>query len=197
MSIKPGNWEEEILNPLRGILILNPKREERASLSLKLHLKTKIVSYAWMMIHPESLHVSWLYSVFLGQNLGQNATRNCPQHFLNFLQIEHVTHTHCSRVRVVWWFSSPRVHVWHALGSLRELQSMRTCQARVRVAAIFSISRGRVSHASTSVFAGHLLGFLCSFHFCKLPLHSLSHSFLMKPETLNTRIMALNGIKEN
>ena len=68
---------------------------------------------------------------------------------------------------------------------------------RVRITAFFSIPRGRVSHACASMFAGHHLSFLCSFHFCKLPLHSLSHSCPIKFETLNTRITASNGIKQN
>ena len=46
-----------------------------------------------------------------------------------------------------------------------------------------------------SMLAGHLLSFLCSFHFYKLPFHSLSHSCPIKPETLNTQIKASNGNK--
>ena len=80
---------------------------------------------------------------------------------------------------------------------LRELQSTRTRQARARVAVILSKSRARVSHSFASLFAGCLFYFLCSFPFCKLPLHSLSHSCPIKPETLNTQITASNGIKEN
>ncbi|QHO15980.1 uncharacterized protein DS421_10g299620 [Arachis hypogaea] len=108
-----------------------------------------------------------------------------------------------SRVRVGHAYASFDDFPLHACASgtrsrhLRKLQSTRTRQARVRVAVIFSKSRARVSHACVSLFAGCLLYFLCSFPFCKLPLHSLSHSCPMKPETFNTRITASNGIKEN
>ena len=61
----------------------------------------------------------------------------------------------------------------------------------------YSNPRGRVSHAAASLLAGHLLNFLCSFHFCKLPFQSPIHSCPIKPETLNTQITASNGIKEN
>ncbi|QHO20748.1 uncharacterized protein DS421_11g340670 [Arachis hypogaea] len=42
---------------------------------------------------------------------------------------------------------------------LCRFQSTRSHQARNRIIAISSIPCGRVSHASASVFAGHLLGF--------------------------------------
>ncbi|QHO23869.1 uncharacterized protein DS421_12g367270 [Arachis hypogaea] len=60
----------------------------------------------------------------------------------------------------------------------------------------FSISRIRVGHALASLLAGHLLSFLCSFHFCKPPLQFPSHSCPMKPEIVNTHIKASNGIRE-
>ena len=65
-----------------------------------------------------------------------------------------------------------------------------------RVASNCSLPRGPVIHAAGSILAGHLLNFLCSFHFCKLPLQSPTHSCPIKPETLNTQITASNGIKK-
>ncbi|QHO57888.1 uncharacterized protein DS421_3g86080 [Arachis hypogaea] len=108
-----------------------------------------------------------------------------------------------SCVRVIHACASFSIFPCHAYASSTHsrhscrLQSTRSRQACECVTAIFSNSRGRVSHASASMFASHLLSFLCSFHFCRLPLHSLRHSCPMKPETLNTRITTSNGIKEN
>jgi len=107
------------------------------------------------------------------------------------------------RAIVIHTFASSSVLPCHACTSstpsrhLCSFQSMRSHQARERVTVISSISRGRVSHASASLLAGHLLNFLCSFHFCKPPFQSPSHSCPIKPETLNTQITASNGIKEN
>ncbi|QHN77124.1 uncharacterized protein DS421_19g649930 [Arachis hypogaea] len=84
----------------------------------------------------ESLHVPWLYSVFLGRKLGQNAARNRPQRFLLSLQIAQFTRTRRPRVHVIQRFflvtrarhprvrviradSNPRVRVRHAHASLQ------------------------------------------------------------------------------
>ena len=81
-------------------------------------------------------------------------------------------------------FSLPRVRVVHASASLVLFHSTRSCHPCGRVTAICSSPRGRVVHAAASLLAGHLLNFLCSFHFCKLPFQSPTHSCSIKPETL-------------
>ena len=91
----------------------------------------------------------------------------------------------------------------HVIASSRRSRHPAFCLAtrarrpRLRVTCAVSNPRGRVSHASASLLAGHLLNFLCSFYFCKLPFQSPSHSCPIKPETLNTQITASNGIKED
>ncbi|QHO34638.1 uncharacterized protein DS421_9g268620 [Arachis hypogaea] len=59
----------------------------------------------------ESLHVSWLYSVFLGRNLGQNSAQNCPSIFCYFCRLR------MSRVYVTGRLGVSRVRVMHALAS--------------------------------------------------------------------------------
>ena len=92
-------------------------------------------------------------------------------------------------------FSLPRVRVVHASASLVLFQSARSREPCGRATANSFLPRGRVADAYASLLAGHLLNFLCSFHFCKLPSQSLTHSCTIKPETLNTQIMASNGNK--
>ncbi len=134
---------------------------------------------------------------FWAENWVKTRPEIAPSVFCYFYRLRR------SRVRVVHSFASVSDFPCHAFVSSTHsrhscrLQSTRTRQARARVAANFSIPRARVSHACASMLAGYLLSFLCSFHFCKLPLHSLSHSCPIKPETLNKRITTSNGIKEN
>jgi len=103
-------------------------------------------------------------------------------------------------------FSQPRVRVVHASTSLVLFQSARLREPCGRVTAISFLPRGRVTvnsflphgrvaDAYASLLAGHLLNFFCSFHFCKLPSRSLTHSCPIKPETLNTHIKASIGNK--
>ena len=100
-----------------------------------------------------------------------------------------------TRSRPSTFFSLPRVRMVHVNASFVQTPIHAFTSGTRSRRCDFFISRARVSHALASVFAGHLLSFLCSFHFCKLPLHSLSHSCPMKPETLNTQIKASNGNK--
>ena len=121
---------------------------------------------------------------------GSNRAHNRPSEFCKFCR------SRTSRDHVIHAFASSSVLPCHACASstqsrhLCSFQSMRSRQARERVTAISSVSRGRVSHAFASLLAGHLLNFLCSFHFCKLSLKSPTHSCPIKPETLNTQITA-------
>ncbi|QHO47056.1 uncharacterized protein DS421_6g193040 [Arachis hypogaea] len=116
--------------------------------------------------------------MFLGRNLGQTRPKIIFSVLCNFCR------SRMSRVCVGHAYASFSDFPLHACTSgtrsrhLRELQSTRMRQARVCVAVILSKS-------CASLFAGCLLDFLCSFPFCKLPLHSLSHSSPIKPEILN------------
>ena len=92
-------------------------------------------------------------------------------------------------------FSLPRVRVVHASASLVLFQSARLREPCGCVTANSFLPRGRVADAYASLLAGHLLNFLCSFHFCKLRSQSLTHSCPIKPETLNTHIKASIGNK--
>ncbi|QHO46692.1 uncharacterized protein DS421_6g189780 [Arachis hypogaea] len=74
-------------------------------------------------------------------------------------------------------------------------QSVRSCEPCGRVTTNSFLPRGRIADAYASLLAGHLINFLCSFHFCKLPSQSLTHSCPIKPETLNTQIKASNDNK--
>ena len=111
------------------------------------------------------------------------------------LLIAYVTRTHHSRGRVIRRFSFPCGRVVHASASLLLFQSTRPRHLCGRVTMNSSLPCDRVADAYASLLAGHLLNFLYSFHFCKLPSQPLTHSCPIKPETLNTQIKASNGNK--
>ena len=134
---------------------------------------------------------------FSGPKTGSKQGPKSPPAILQIMQIAHVTRSRHSCGRVIRRFASPRGCVVHASASLMLFQSARSCEPCGRVTTISALSCGRVIHAAASLLAGHLLNFLCSFHFCKPPFQSPSHSCPIKPETLNTQITASNGIKEN
>ena len=135
--------------------------------------------------------------LFWAKNWVKTWPKIAPSEFCRFCR------SRTSRDRIIHAFASSSVLPCHACASstpsrhLCSFHSMRSRQARERVTTISSISRGRLSHASASLFAGHLLNFLCSFHFCKPPLQFPSHSCPIKPGTLNTGVTESNGIKEN
>ncbi|QHO38861.1 uncharacterized protein DS421_4g124090 [Arachis hypogaea] len=85
------------------------------------------------------------------------------------LQIAYVTRTHHSRGRVLRRFAFPCGRVVHASASLLLFQSARPRHSCGRVTEDSSLPHGRVADAYASLLAGHLLNFLYSFHFCKLP----------------------------
>ena len=92
-----------------------------------------------------------------------------------------------SRDRVAHADASFGVLLCHAVAS--SMRPRHSCYSMPRgrvIHALSFLSRGRVIHAAASLLAGHLLNFLCSFHFCKLPFQSPTHSCPIKPETLNT-----------
>ncbi|QHN79104.1 uncharacterized protein DS421_19g667220 [Arachis hypogaea] len=76
-----------------------------------------------------------------------------------------------SRGRVIQADASFGVSLYHVGASStlpRHLCSFQFARPRHpcgRVIAISSLPRGRVIHAAASLLAGHLLNFLCSFHF--------------------------------
>ena len=130
----------------------------------------------------ESLHVPLLYLCFWVENRVKTRPEITPSIFCYFCR------SRMSRVRVSHACASLVIFAFHACASgmrtrrLAKLYSMRTRQVRARVTVKISRSRECVSYACASMLAGCLLYFLCSFHFCKLPLHPLSHSCPIKPE---------------
>jgi len=108
--------------------------------------------------------------LFWAKNWVKTGPKIAPSKFCKFCR------SRMSHDRVIQAFVSSSVLPCHACASstpsrhLCSLQSARSCETCVPVTAISSMSHGRVSHASASLLAGHLLNFLCSFHFfCKLP----------------------------